>query len=251
MWPECATDSDGLALLRAAVANPREETPRWVLADWLQERGEEQVAEALREPLRVHGQVPLPAGVRARWSPWQECVDGWLGVLHPTLAELSALCADPPAIAPWITGLGLGSMEVTDAGAKELAALKHLTTLDLSDALVTDAGVTELAVLTSLTTLNLFNTGVTDAGVTALTALKHLTTLDLSDTQVTDAGAKELAALTNLTTLHLGATGLTDAGVKELATLTKLTSLNLGRTEVTDAGVAELQQALPKCKISK
>ncbi|MBY0459146.1 MAG: TIGR02996 domain-containing protein, partial [Gemmataceae bacterium] len=103
MWPECATDPDGRALLRAAVANPREETPRWVLADWLQEHGEDEVAEALRASLRTHGQVPLPEGVRARWSPWEECVGGWLGVLRPTPEELSALCVSSPALTPWIT----------------------------------------------------------------------------------------------------------------------------------------------------
>ena len=34
---------------------------------------------------------------------------------------------------------------MTDAGLKELAALKNLTTLNLSDTQVTDAGLKELA----------------------------------------------------------------------------------------------------------
>ena len=42
------------------------------------------------------------------------------------------------------------SRNVTDAGLKELAALKQLQTLDLSDAQVTEAGLKELAGLTQL-----------------------------------------------------------------------------------------------------
>lgn len=59
---------------------------------------------------------------------------------------------------------------VTDAGVKELAALKGLTTLDLTYCRqVTDAGVKELAALKGLTTLNLFGCQkVTDAGVKEL-----------------------------------------------------------------------------------
>ena len=44
---------------------------------------------------------------------------------------------------------------MTDAGLKELAALKNLTTLDLSETRVTGAGLKELAALKNLTTLNL------------------------------------------------------------------------------------------------
>ena len=44
---------------------------------------------------------------------------------------------------------------MTDAGLKELAALKNLTTLYLSGSDVTDAGLKELAALKNLTTLDL------------------------------------------------------------------------------------------------
>ena len=52
-------------------------------------------------------------------------------------------------------------------------------------------------------------------------------------------------------TVSLNDTKVTDAGLKELATLKNLTTLDLGFTKVTDAGVKELQDALPKCRISK
>ena len=56
----------------------------------------------------------------------------------------------------------------------------------------TDAGVKEVAALKNLTSLSLCHTKVTDAGVMQLAALKNLTTLDLSETKVTVEGVKEL-----------------------------------------------------------
>jgi internalin A len=57
---------------------------------------------------------------------------------------------------------------VTDAGLKELAALKQLQTLYLRGRSVTDAGLKEMAALKQLQTLCLYNTEVTDAGVAEL-----------------------------------------------------------------------------------
>ena len=48
MRPDYANDSEGLALFRAALAHPDEDTPRLVFADWLQERGEEKRAAFIR-----------------------------------------------------------------------------------------------------------------------------------------------------------------------------------------------------------
>ena len=73
--------------------------------------------------------------------------------------------------------LDLCLTKVTDAGLKELAALKRLTKLGLTDTKVTDAGMKELAALKNLTSLILVNTKVTDAGLKELAALKNLTSL--------------------------------------------------------------------------
>ena len=92
----------------------------------------------------------------------------------------------------------LGGTNVTDAGLKELAALKHLQTLRLNTQ-VTDAGLKELAGLKGLQTLSLLGaTKVTDAGLKELAPMQGLKTLDLDGTKVTDAGLKELAALKSL-----------------------------------------------------
>ena len=47
----------------------------------------------------------------------------------------------------------LSRTQVTDAGLKELVALKNLTTLNLGSTQVTDAGLKELAALKQLATL--------------------------------------------------------------------------------------------------
>ncbi len=89
--------------------------------------------------------------------------------------------------------------------------------LQLAHTRMTNAGLKELAALKNLTILNLEGTEVTDTGLKELAALKKLTALSLSDTEVTDAGVKELAALQNLTSLDLSGANVTDAGLKELA----------------------------------
>jgi len=91
-----------------------------------------------------------------------------------------------------VTDVYLTGPRVTDAGLKELAALKTLQTLDLWGTKVTDVGLKELATLKTLQTLDLSDTQVTDVGLKELAALKTLQTLDLSGTQVTDMGKAEL-----------------------------------------------------------
>jgi len=128
-----------------------------------------------------------------------------------------------------VVGVGLSGAKVTDAGLKELSALKELKELDLHAC-----------------------PGVTDAGLKNLVGLKELKTLYVGGTKVTDAGLKNLATLKGLQMLELDGTGVTDAGLKDLATLKDLRELRLADCKgVTDAGVAELQKALPDCKIDR
>ena len=49
-----------------------------------------------------------------------------------------------PVVLPQLQTLGLAGTYVTDAGLKELAALKQLQTLRLDNTKVTDAGIAEL-----------------------------------------------------------------------------------------------------------
>jgi Leucine-rich repeat (LRR) protein len=199
------------------------------------------------------------------------------GSLH-TLADAFGQDNSRPQTDDAIIGLALQGTQVTDAGLRELAALKNLTTLylgavpgghshitdmglkevvthknltnlSLSGTKVTDAGLKELATLEKLTTLDLGNTQVTDVGLKELATLKNLTTLDLRNTQVTDVGLKGLAAHKSLLTLRLDNTSVADAGLKELAALKNLSALDLSGTRVTSAGVKELKKHLPNLTV--
>jgi internalin A len=147
----------------------------------------------------------------------------------------------PLAALTGLLTLYLGGTQVSDVGP--LAALNSLQTLRLFSTKVSDVG--PLAALTGLQTLDLRNTQVSDVG--PLAALTGLQTLDLSNTQVSDVGP--LAALTGLQTLVLSNTQVSDVG--PLAALTGLQTLVLRNTQVSDDGVRDLQEALPKCHISR
>jgi hypothetical protein len=153
----------------------------------------------------------------------------------------------PPVQVPFV--LYFRGTALTDAGLKEIKDLKNLTALDLCQTQVTDAGLKELKDLKNLTALDLCDTKVTDEGLKELKDFKNLATLQLYNTRVTDL--KELKELKNLTRLNLGGSRVTDEGLKELKGLKNLTFLILTATKVTNGAVGELQQALPKCKISR
>jgi uncharacterized protein (TIGR02996 family) len=223
MWPACATDPNGLGLLRAAVANPLDRTPRLVLTDWLQDQGEEEVAAAMRESVGMVSQASavtpgwraFPEGVLGRWAPWNVCADGWPGVNVRTRAtgprEEWPVALPPSA---WLTALRLNGTAVTDAELEGLAPLPNLTTLGLRSTAVTDAGLPRLAAHAHLATLDLGFTRVTDAGLGHLAGLPALKALDLCSTRVTDAGLERLAVLAGLTALDLSDTGVSDAGLE-------------------------------------
>ena len=99
--------------------------------------------------------------------------------------------------------------------------------------------------------VGLTNAPITDAWLERLEGMPQLQWLYLDDTGITDAGLKHLVGLTRLTTLDLSGTEITDTGLEYLEGMTELQQLEVGHTQVTDAGVKKLQQALPKCQISR
>lgn len=80
MWPDFAADAVGLSLLHGARDHPDEADRRLILADWLDDRGEDLVAHLLRESLRCDGWITFPGVARERWRPWNGCWHGWLGI---------------------------------------------------------------------------------------------------------------------------------------------------------------------------
>jgi hypothetical protein len=185
-----------------------------------------------------------------------------------------------------LAALDIRGSNLTEATAKGVAGLKNLRALALYDsgASFTNAGLKELAAVKELSVLYLWNTGVTDEGMKELAAFKNLRMLGMNGTKVTDSGLGELKHCTNLRTLYLDSNLLTganiralrevgllhklrqatgirdtrpqsvdevrvldlncaavlDGGLKELALLKNLGWLNLNDTRVTDAGLKEL-----------
>jgi uncharacterized protein (TIGR02996 family) len=181
MWPDCASDPTGLALLQGAKEHPHDTDRRLILADWLEDQGELEVANTLRKSLQKREEwVPFPESVAARWRPWNGCVRGWLGVQKAV--------ADLPD-SPWLCALDLAATWLDFQGVQDLVALPHLA---------------------QLTDLNLSHNDIGAAGVKALVNsphLRQLTTLNLGDNAIGDAGLQALAdstALPQLTTLYLG-----------------------------------------------
>jgi len=108
-------------------------------------------------------------------------------------------------------GLSFFGEEVTDAELKGLSGLTQLRYLNLSTGVivvdgskVSDAGLKELVALKQLQVLDLDGTKISDAGMRELSHLKSLQILDLGDTTVGDAGMRDLAHVQSLQVLNLG-----------------------------------------------
>jgi internalin A len=193
---------------------------------------------------------PQTAGGYEYWHPFREKVEIEAILAFRLLREQEDVLATLPD--PGVAfGLDLHCWSGDVAECKKFARLTSLHSLNIGGSLLlTDAGMKELAALRNLRAVYLFYAHVTDAGLKDLAENRLLQVLDISNTQVTDAGLKELAPLKNLEALNLAGTRVTDAGLKDLSALFSLRWLNLNRTAVTADGAAALQRDLPRCKIT-
>jgi hypothetical protein len=127
------------------------------------------------------------------------------------IRKLGGLMArDQKARGKPVIRVDLGFTKMTDAGLRELAALKRLKVLYLHRTKVTDAGLKELAGFGHLEKLYLGATRVTDAGLKELRGLKRLTMLDLRFTPVTKGGAAELQKALPMLKIHLARRDMLD-----------------------------------------
>ncbi len=127
---------------------------------------------------------------------------------EPTKVAPAKLIADPIVEKAIREELNKPTGELTKADLAEVSALRSVQ--------ITDAGLKEMAKLHQLTALNLTFTKITDAGLKEVAKLQKLTDLQLAYAQITDMGLKEVAKLQKLTTLDLYSTKVTRAGVDEL-----------------------------------
>ncbi len=242
------------ALLEDARHCPEDDTPRLILADWLEEHGDaSRVARGqhLRAQCIAAG---LPEGSPERLDLERTALDllleyetNWLGSLapaargwtfnrgrlwlsttfHPLVDLLGAARTDDLA---WVEGIALVGKDGCDRLRPDHPLLPHLAGLDLSGSLL---GIERLLML-----LSRFPTG----------QLRHL---DLGFNELTDDGLGQLLqlpALTGLTQLELRHNLLTRATLGRLADAPcwpHLRRLNLNENGIGPEGIAELRRAAP------
>jgi uncharacterized protein (TIGR02996 family) len=237
-------------LLADVKAEPDDDTPRLILADWLQDQGD--VRGELIHLQVVRHRIPEDDPRHAELFRREREILGhhvfdWLGPLADLVASwdfsrgfiiLSARAQRflVPAIFELIGGQLFDWVEevtLTDLRPEHLPLLTaspllaRLMRLDLSDTQLTNLGVAQLLGapdLTALHTLRLAGNRIGGRGVAVLAncpRLANLRVLDLRRNRLGDAGAVALAEspyLTRLSRLEVSGNGLTLAG---LATLRK------------------------------
>jgi uncharacterized protein (TIGR02996 family) len=268
--------TEGDALLQAAHDDPEDDTPRLVLADWLEDQGEAERADFIRvqvalarlaegdearPALQERERQLLPAVVGAWLAPLGAEVGTWRferGLPHSVDLPVSAflghgeacLATGVRSIELYNTPRSLG--DVVDVEA--LGACPHLARVRALDLRAHYLGAQEAVVLArspylvGLVELHLEGNAVQDEGAQALARCPYLGKLEvlgLGGNLVGDAGVRALAAegLPALRVLDLGGNSLTDEGARALAAsplLGRLAVLDLSRNALSNAGVRAL-----------
>ena len=146
-------------------------------------------------------------------------------------------------------------VRLTDAGVSDdlLAALpefEELRILNLSQNEITGAGLKHLAQMKHLEDLDLAYTKVGDDDMATLGGIASLRRLDLSHNRLSGRGLHRLEPLSNLETICLVATPLRDGGLEKLAAFPGLTMCNIfGCRHVSRESVEAFQKARPKCRL--
>jgi uncharacterized protein (TIGR02996 family) len=262
--------------LQEILANPDDDAPRLVFADWLDDQGDaagRERAEFIRVQCRVARLDPEDDGDEAEQTRRRE---GYL-LWHQQQAWLTAFKlreAELRLERGFVAGMRLAASNwlrcarrvraatplrgVTLWGVKESPkvltspTLAGVARLDLSACELGDERIGELASskhLAGLADLRLTGNGIGPGGALALARSPHLaglTFLDLSNNTLGDEGAQMLASSphwTSLRELHLTSNGIGDDGARALASWPALASLHelvIQNNEITPDGARAL-----------
>jgi WD40 repeat protein/beta-lactamase regulating signal transducer with metallopeptidase domain len=164
-----------------------------------------------------------------------------LETLHLVGHEVPADALDFPKL----TALSLGSAQVDDEVARQIAQHRELRTLELSFCSIGDNGLKQLATLPELERLDFSSTVATDEGIAHFRTNKSLKHFSLRSSDLTDESLKHLAQIKTLMRLDLSSgspptfgptKGFTIAGLQELKVLPRLDTLWLTGFELHGCG---------------
>lgn len=224
--------TDRAALLAAVYANPADDAPRLVFADWLDEHGEPERAEFIRVQVEMRRECERNTHVSERherlflrsrevfYQPWSAAVRAVFG------AGVGAYSRGFPAR----TAFGVN----TEVLVEHLAAVETW--------------------LAPETEFRLFLTPVPLKSLAAVPALRHVRHIavyagrrdapTINETDVTDLlRSPHLTGLRSLALVGLGLTEATAVAIQNAPALRSLTSLNLGGNQIGRAGSYALANA--------
>ena len=146
---------------------------------------------------------------------------------------------------------------LTGTGLAALAALPQLERLTVAGSLVfADDGMAAVATITQLKNFRIWHSGVTPEGVKKLAALKNLTSIHLGQrlsytppVTLSDAALPVLAELPLLEDVTLGEARLTAGALIQLKKLTHLKRLTLDGIDIAESDIAALKEQLPKTDV--
>jgi uncharacterized protein (TIGR02996 family) len=235
-------------LLADVKAQPDEDTPRLILADWLQDQGDPRGELIHLQVVRARLTVDEPRHdelLRREWQILSRHALDWLGPLADLASgweflrgfiRLRARCRNflVPAVYDlaaddqfaWVEGLALTRLLREHVGQlADSPLLARLVQLDLSDTSLGNGGLVRLLEapdLVGLHTLRLAHTGLGERGAVALARcprLQQLSVLDLRRNRSLGGGVFALADspyLKHLTRLEVSSRGLSLAGLAVL-----------------------------------
>lgn len=269
--PDEINSDDNRAFLRAIAATPEDDLTKLVYADWLEERGVEELAEMIRlkcEPNPSRPDVARLDTLRKVYTNYltlkmrgqdirmqiHEPPNGLITRVCMLLDEFLVRGEDMLSMLPTIRRVRFltGHPHSGDSEVERLAkcpALRHVKELDLHSYRIGHDGAAALAAspfVSSLESLDLTMNRIEDDGIDCIAsapALCHLRRLVLHANRIGDAGAVAIArspAMGELRALHLACNRIGDAGVTALAgseNMRNLTQLTLLDNEISESGV--------------
>ncbi len=177
------------------------------------------------------GDAEIIAALKSKGAEFTEAKGVITGLSFPDCTKLTA--ADYAQMrqlaAVKLLSFGKG---FDDAGLKAIGAATGVETLSTNGMDISDEGARALAAWKALKTISFFHPGkrLTGTGLAALATLPQLERLTIAGSLTfSDDGMAAVATLTQLKNFRTWHSGVTSEGVKKLASLKNLTSINLGQ----------------------